>query len=145
MSSFNIETLVWEYIDNDASVPLDEALAGWFAYAHDELKKGRTRDPAGVSEDIKLLLPKQTVLRRLASAADRLEQALDDETDEAKAKDLLAGAYPHYVEPPAQSKSAMAAALRKGNQGVGASKTGLVIGGGTALKTTRSYGKDEQG
>jgi hypothetical protein len=145
LSSFNIETLVWEYIDDDASVPLDEALAGWFAYAHDELKKGRTKDPAGVSEDIKLLLPKQTVLRRLASAADRLEQALDDETDEAKVKDLLAGAYPHYVEPPAQSKSAMAAALREGNQGVGASKTGLVIGGGAALKTTRSYGKDEQG
>jgi hypothetical protein len=143
LSSFNIEALVWQYID-DASVPLDEALAGWFAYAHDELKTGRTKDPAGVSEDIKLLLPKQTVLRRLASAADRLEQALEVEDDEAKVKDLLAGVYPHYVEPPAQSKSAMAAALREGNQGVGVSKTGLVVGGGTALKTTRSYGKDEQ-
>lgn len=144
LSSFNIETLVWEYVD-DASVPLDEALAGWFAYAHDKLKKGRTKDPAGVSEDIKLLLPKQTVLRRLAGAADRLEQALEAEDDEAKVKDLLAGVYPDYVEPPAQSKSAMAAALRKGNQGVGASKTGLVIGGGMALKSTRSYGKGEQG
>jgi hypothetical protein len=144
LSSFNIEALVWEYVD-DASVPLDEALAGWFAYAHDELKKGQTKDPAGVSEDIKLLLPKQTVLRRLTSAADRLEQALEDQDDDVKVKDLLAGVYPHYVEPPAQSKSAMAAALRKGNQGVGTSKTGLVIGGDTALKTTRAYGKGEQG
>jgi hypothetical protein len=143
LSSFNIEALVWEYID-DASVPLDEALAGWFAYAHDELEQGRTKDPAGVSEDIKLLLPKPSVLRRLRSAADRLEQALENEDDEATVKDLLAGVYRDYVKPPAQSKSAMAAALRKDNQGVGASKTGLVLGGGTALKTTRSYGEGEQ-
>jgi hypothetical protein len=143
LSSFNIEALVWEYID-DASISLDEALAGWFAYAHDAIEQGRTKDPAGVSEDIKLLLPKQTVLRRLGSAADRLEQALEDDDDEATVKDLLAGVYRDYVEPPAQSKSAMAAALRKGNEGVGASKTGLVVGGGTVLKTTRSYGEGEQ-
>jgi hypothetical protein len=143
LSSFNIEALAWEYID-DASVPLDDALAGWFAYAHDELEQGQTKDPAGVSDDIKLLLPKKSVLRRLDGAADRLEQALEDEDDEAKVKDLLAGVYRDYVEPPAQSKSAMAAALRKGNEGVGASKTGLVLGGGTALKTTRAYGEGEQ-
>jgi len=90
LSSFNIEALAWEYID-DTSDPLDEALAGWFAYAHDALEQGRTKDPAGVSDDIKLLLPKQSVLRRLSSAADRLEQALENEDDEATVKDLLAG------------------------------------------------------
>jgi hypothetical protein len=57
LSSFNIAALAWEYVD-DGSVPLDEALAGWFRYAHDELDKAETQDPAGVSDPIRLLLPK---------------------------------------------------------------------------------------
>ena len=69
LSSFNIEALAWEYIE-DEEIRLDDALAGWFAYARDELEKGLTKDPAGASADIKLLLAKETVLTRLRSAAD---------------------------------------------------------------------------
>src|SRR3954453_21728141 len=54
LSSFNIETLVWEFID-DGSVPLDQALADWFAYARDEIEKADTKDPAEVSDPIRLL------------------------------------------------------------------------------------------
>ena len=63
LSSFNIAALAWEYAD-DGSVPLDQALAGWFRYAHDELDKAETEDPAGVSDPIHLLLPKSTVVKR---------------------------------------------------------------------------------
>jgi hypothetical protein len=146
LHSFNIEALCWEYI-TDSSVPLDQALAGWFAYAHGEIEKGETEDPAGVSEPIHLPkdLVKETVLQRLRSAADRFEQALENEDDEAKVKDLLSGVYYDYVDPPAQSKSALATSLRKGNEGVGVSSAGIVIGGQTALKTTRSYGGKRDG
>lgn len=139
LSSFNIMALAHDYI-KDSSVSLDKALAGWFRYAHDELEKSETADPAGVSEPIRLLLDQATVVTRLGSAADRLEHALDNEGDEDAVRDDLATVFPDYVKPPKGSKSELASALRGGKTGVGASKTGLVVGGGTALKKTRPYG-----
>ncbi len=145
LSSFNIEALAWKYADDDThALGIDGALAGWFAYARDELDRGLTKDPAGVSADIKLLLSKETVLRRLGGAADRLQHALDHDDDEETIEDDLSGVFRDYVKPPAESKSALAAALRSG-EGVGASKTGLVLGGGTAIKTTRAYGGERDG
>jgi hypothetical protein len=143
LSSFNIEALVWEYVD-DESASLDVALAGWFAYARDELEKGETEDPAGVSEPIRLLMPAEAV-ERLGEAADRLRHALDHDDDEQTVKDDLADVYPAYVKSERSGKEALVAALREGNQGIGASKTGLVIGGGTAMKTTRSFGSERDG
>lgn len=146
LSSFNIEALVWEYIDDDAlALGLDGALAGWFAYACDEIDQAKTKDPAEVSDDINLLLAKDTVLQRVGGAADRLDEAIKAEGDDQKVRDLLSGVYRNYVEAPAESKSALAGALRGGNQGVGATKTGIAIGGAAALKTTRSYGEEHDG
>lgn len=144
LSSFNIEALVWEYVE-DESVALDEALAGWFAYARDELEKGQTEDPAGVSEPIRLLKPKEAI-SRLGGAAERLRHALDNDDDEQTVRDDLAGVFRDFVEPPPDSKSAFAKALRTG-EGVGASKTGLVtgVGAGSALKKNRSYGGERDG
>jgi hypothetical protein len=138
LSSFNIVTLAWEYID-DPSVPLDEALAGWFAYARDEIRKRETEDPARVSDPIRLLLTRNEVVERLADAAKRLRHALDNEEDEDAVKRDLADVYPDYVKPPA-SKESLADALRRGNSRVGATSTGISLGGATAIKTTRAYG-----
>jgi hypothetical protein len=143
LSSFNIGALGWEYV-TDSSVPLDEALGGWFRYAHDELEQAETEDPAGVSEPIRILKPKSTVLKRLGSAADRLEHALANEDDEDAVRDDLATVYPDYVEPPAESKSAFAGALRT-NEGIGATATGIALGSGTAMKRTRTYGEGRDG
>ncbi|HLX32598.1 MAG TPA: hypothetical protein VKR79_07505 [Gaiellaceae bacterium] len=142
LSSFNIEALGWEYV-TDTSESLDEAVAGWFAYARDELDAGLTKDPAGVSADIKLLLTKDETLRRLAGAAERMEQALtaDVDGDEAKVKDLLSGVFRDYVEAPEQSKSALAAALRTG--GVGATSSGIAVGAGKTMKSTRAFGRGD--
>lgn len=141
LSSFNIAALAWEYVD-DSSEPLDEALVGWFRYAHGELDKSETEDPAGVSEPIRLLLPKGEVVKRLGEAADYLDEALANEDDENKARDALSHVYPDYVDSPA--KAALAAAL-KANTGVGATKSGLALGGGAAMKPMRNYGEPADG
>jgi hypothetical protein len=143
LSSFNVEALVWEYID-DESIPVDQALAGWFAYARDEIEAGETLDPAGVSEPIRLMNDKATVLKRITSAAERLAHALKNEDDEEAVKDDLATVFFKYVKPPAASKAAMAGALRGGNAGVRATSKGLAIGAGAQMKTTRSYGKGDR-
>jgi hypothetical protein len=137
LASFNIATLAWEYID-DGSVPLDEALAGWFRYAHDELDRAETEDPAGVSDPIRLLLPKREVIKRLGTAADDMDEALANEDDEDKVREALSRVYRDYIDAP--GKRALAEALRT-NTGVGATKTGITLGTGAAMKPMRTYGE----
>lgn len=142
LSSFNIEALAWEYVA-DTSESLEEAVSGWFAYARDEIDEGLTKDPAGVSPAIKLLLKKDDVLKRLSGAAERMQHALaaDEDGDEEKVRDLLSGVFRAYVEAPAQSKSALAAALRTG--AIGATSRGITIGGVNPMKPTRAFGRDD--
>jgi hypothetical protein len=137
LSSFNIEALVWEFID-DGAVPLDQALADWFAYARTEIEKADTKDPAEVSDPIRLLKSRDVAVKRLGSAADKLAHALANEDDEDTVRNDLSGLFWKYVDPPKESKSAFADALRKNE--VGATRVGLSLGGGTAMKRTPSYG-----
>jgi hypothetical protein len=139
LSSFNIEALGWEFV-TDTADSIDEAVAEWFSYARDEIDKALTKDPAGVSDDIKLLLSKDTVLTRLRSAAEKMEQALEADGDEDKVKDLMAGVFRDYVDAPEQSRSALAAALRTGT--AGATTSGITATGGKPMKTTRAYGRE---
>jgi hypothetical protein len=142
LSSFNVEVLVWEYV-TDASVGLDEVVTGWFRYAHDELKKALTKDPAGVSEDISLLLDKEKVLDRLKGAADKMDEALeaDENDDEEKVRELVSGVFHKYIDPPKGSKAELASAFRSST--VGATKTGIAIGTGAPLKPTRAFGSKD--
>lgn len=135
LSSFNIAVLAWEYVQ-DSSAPLDEALAGWFRYAHDELDTAETEDPAGVSDPIRLLLPRRDVVKRLEAATDNLKEALANGDDEHKARAALSRVYRDYIDPP--GKTALAAALRTNS--VRATKTGIALGTGVAMKSMRPYG-----
>jgi hypothetical protein len=119
-------------------VPLDEALAGWFRYPHDELDKAETEDPAGVSDPIRLLLPKREVIKRLGTAADDMDEALANEDDDDRVREALSRVYPDYIDAP--GKRALAEALRT-NTGVGATKTGITLGTGAAMKPMRTYGE----
>ncbi len=110
LSSFNICALAWEYVD-DGSVPLDEALAGWFRYARDELDKAETEDPAGVSDPIRLLLPKSEVVKRLGQAADDLDEARPNEDDDDKVREALSRVYPDYID--ARGNRALVEAARR--------------------------------
>jgi hypothetical protein len=137
LSSFNVCALAWEYVD-DGSVPLDEALAGWFRYARDELDKAETEDPARVSDPIRLLLAKSEVVKRLGQAADDLDEARANEGDEDSVREALARVYPDYIDPP--GKRALAEAL-KTSTGIGATKAGITLGTGAAMKPMRTYGR----
>jgi hypothetical protein len=77
-------------------------------------------------------------VKRLGDAADDLDEARENEDDEEKVREALARVYPDYIHP--AGKAALAAALRT-NTGVGATTTGLTLGGGVALKPTRAYGE----
>jgi hypothetical protein len=141
LSSFNIAALAWEFV-TDEECSVEEALAGFFAYARDEIEKGDTKDPAGVSEPIALRGTRETAVMRLSGAADQTRRALDDPENEKTVRDALSSVFRDYVDPPAESKSALAAILRSGNSGVRATATGLTLtGAGAHLKTTPAFGE----
>jgi Second Messenger Oligonucleotide or Dinucleotide Synthetase domain len=144
LSSFNVETLAWEFV-RDASASVEATLTGWFAYAASEVRKGETKDPAGVSEPIRLPLGQAVAVERLSEAARNMAHAMERDDDEDTVKDDLSRVFWKYVKPAAakSSKDALAAVLRRGNQGVVATKGGIAVGTGTAMKTTRSYGVDD--
>jgi hypothetical protein len=137
LSSFNVEALAWEYVQ-DETTSIDEALAGWFAYARDEISKGETKDPACVSEPIRLPLGRDVAVERLAVAADKMKHALANNDADVVQQDM-AEVFPHFVTKPSSQKKALAAALRAGT--ATGSKTGIgVVGSASGLKPVRSFG-----
>ncbi|HXH23040.1 MAG TPA: hypothetical protein VNN10_13530 [Dehalococcoidia bacterium] len=142
LSSFNIEALALECITKAES--LGEAVTRWFEYAATELKKANTKDPAGVSPPIRLLLDRDVVVQRLESAAKHMRAALDRDDDEDAAREELAVVFWKYIQKPAgkESKAALASALRSGN---GAFNRAGIFAPGTAsvLKTPASFGDDQ--
>ena len=144
LSSFNIEALGLEAITTEMS--LAGAVSRLFRYAAVQLDKGRTQDPAGVSDPIRLLIEKDAVLMRLRTAADLLDAAIQAGDDTVAAQMALADVFFEYVEAPAgaASKAGLAQALRAGNTGVEVGTGGMIAtitGVGRAVKTTRAYGE----
>lgn len=144
LSSFNIEALGLEAITTE--MPLAKAVARLFRHAAVELEKGLTKDPAGVSDQIRLLIEKDAVLKRLRTAADLLVAAVEAGDDKAAAQTVLADVFFDYVKAPAgaASKAGVAQALRAGDTGVGIGAGGVIsigTGLGRAVKTTRAYGE----
>lgn len=143
LSSFNIEALAWECVEESMSE--GEALHEIFAYGAKELAGHDTDDPARVSGPIRRLIDRDEVVKRLENAAGLMQRALDaDGVDDDEAQETLSELFWKYVVPPAGSsnKSAFAARLRTG-EGVRVGATGLTLGSGTNLKRTRSYGDAE--
>jgi hypothetical protein len=140
-SSFNLEALAWEFVD-DEDAALDEAIVAFFRYARDSVETGDTQDPAEVSEDIGLLLSREIAVKRLAGAAGQLDRALCHDDDEDVVLDALASVFRDYVDAPDGSRSALAQLLSNGNAGVTVTPTGIGVGNeaGRRLKTTSAYG-----
>ncbi len=141
LCSFNIEALALEVITETMSI--GEAVTKWFEYAARELKKANTKDPAGISPAIKLLLERDAVVSRLESAAKHMREALDHDDDEDAVTEQLAVVFYKYVQKPGgdSSKAALAASLRGGNTGL--NRGGAYVTAGAAashLKTVRSHG-----
>jgi hypothetical protein len=143
LSSFNIEALAWECVEE--SMTVGDALQELFTYGAKELAAGETDDPAGVSGAIRLLVDRTEVVARLEHAADLMTRAMDAGDDDQAARSALSQLFWDYVDAPksgASSKAALADALRRGEtMSVGAK--GLAIGStaeAQQLKRTRPYG-----
>jgi len=141
LSSFNIEALALEAITQ--AVAIGEAVGLWFEHSVREIRKGNTKDPAGVSPPIKLLLDRDAVVGRLQNAARHMRTALQNDDDEEAVTEELASVFPKFVQkPPGDgSKAALAAALRGGNSSF--NRAGVYVpaaAAATGLKTVRSFG-----
>jgi hypothetical protein len=138
---FNIEALALETITETMSI--GAAVTRWFEYAARELRKANTKDPAGVSPAIKLLLERNAVVSRLESVAKHMREALDHDDDEDAVTEQLAVVFYKYVQKPGSdsSKAALASSLRGGNTSL--NRAGAYVTAGAAaghLKTVRSHG-----
>jgi hypothetical protein len=139
--SFNLEALALECVT--AETEFSTGLTEFFEYAGGELKERLTADPAGISGSIKLLEDRDLVVGRLERAASAMRDALDNDDDEDRVREALAKVFRGIVQPPAgsQSKEGFAAALSRGNRGVGLAGGKIAVGGTVArVKGTRSYG-----
>ena len=141
LSSFNLEALAMEAIQD--KIGLMKGLAKLLRYGANELAKGKTEDPAGVSPALRLD-DRDLAVARLSEAAGYAEAALAAEEDESAAHDALASLFFDFVKPTSTSasKAAIAAALVGGNAGVSIGERGRIAPGGDGrpVKPTRSYG-----
>ncbi|MGW7406817.1 hypothetical protein ACWGI9_24370 [Streptomyces sp. NPDC054833] len=77
MCSWNIKALCLGCLDEPT--PLIEALQNFFTYAVDEIDEGPTPDPAGVAGAIPLNMPRREVHKRLCTARDYVDLAIEHE------------------------------------------------------------------
>lgn len=139
LCSFNLEALALASVESGMGLP--EALHAIADHGATDLAKRLTPDPAEVSPPIKLLLDRDIVVSRLNSFAASLAKAIESEDDD-EVQDLIAAAFPNYVEPAdPQSKASVSASLRGGNEGVRYTASGITAAAASQVKTTRSFGR----
>lgn len=95
-SSHNLSMIALEVVTGGEN--LADALAGYFAHAAQQVADGDTRDPAGVSKDIPLLIPRGDAVARLDRAAAALADSLAHDDDETAVRSALAKVYWKYVD-----------------------------------------------
>lgn len=138
LCSFNLEALALSAVESGMGVP--EALHAIADYGATDLAKRLTPDPADVSPPIKLLIDRAIVVSRLTALASSLAKALESDDDD-EVQDLIAAAFPNYLEPAdRQSQASISASLRGGNEGARYTASGIAVGAGSQVKTTRSFG-----
>lgn len=79
LCSWNIKALALDCIDTPMA--MIDALQTFFTYAAKQLAAGPTPDPAGVAGDIPLGLPLKEVCKRLRTARDYIDLAIDHEAE----------------------------------------------------------------
>jgi hypothetical protein len=134
VSSFMLSVWAYEFMDTGMGVPA--GLLALFNKAAARLRAHQpTRDPAGVSPNLKLLLPPEIVLPRLEKAAAGLSEAISNDADEEAARKALAGVYWRYLD---DDLSRAASSLSAG-KALSAGALGLT-GIAATVPPTRSFG-----
>jgi hypothetical protein len=98
-----------------------------------------TRDPAEVSPNVRLLVPRDTAVRRLRTATTAVGNALNHDGDRDAVVSALSKMFYNYLDDPfADQRTRTVAALRRG---VPVTTATLGLAGPAALvRPTRAYG-----
>ena len=138
-SSFHLSVLTLLYVESGMSV--GTALRTVFEKAAKYLERGdNTKDPAGVSLPIKLLLDRSVAVDRLQKAATNMALALDHDDDEQIVQTALNRVFRDYVDPPASDSLGSAVSGLRGVTGVGTALLGLRPSTHTVSTTRRAFG-----
>ncbi|MCC3654026.1 hypothetical protein LIX60_21675 [Streptomyces sp. S07_1.15] len=129
MCSWNIKALALDCLDRP--MPLINALQVFFTYAADELDRGPTPDPARVAGPIPLNMPHREVHKRLCTARDYIDLAIEHEEAgrPLSAQHCLHQVLPEIVpdvDATHEEAGRLAATVRSG--GTAASGLGLAVG-----------------
>lgn len=137
-SSFHLSVLALEFVVPGRSVA-GALLDCLEAVAQRMDTHGATKDPAGVSANIRLLGTWDQAERRARLAAGNLRSALDHDrdSDDRRSHDALASLYWQYLEQP----DALAATISRLSTGRPVPTSALGLSGGVGLvAATRAYG-----
>jgi hypothetical protein len=141
-SSHNLTVWAWEFVEPGMSMAT--ALHIVLTKACKRVDAGNaTPDPAEVSPNVRLLVPRDTAVRRLRSAATAVGDALDHDDNRDTVVSALARVFYNYLDDPfADRRTCMVAALRRG---VPVTTATLGLAGPTALvRPTRAYGAPDR-
>jgi hypothetical protein len=131
--SFNIEALALGSITDKTS--LEEAVEALFEFAATDVAARLTPDPAGVCSPIRLLVDKDIAVKRLRTARDHFQAAMEAESEDDARTELSAVFYSFVDAPEGKSKESIAAQLRRGNA------TAAGVFATASVKTTKAFGE----
>ncbi|MFI6396261.1 hypothetical protein [Nonomuraea sp. NPDC050540] len=138
-SSHNLSVWAWEFVE--PSMGMAVALSAVFSEAASRVEHGATTiDPAKVSKNVRLLIPRETAARRLRKAANGLSAALERDDDIDVVLSALSGVYWNYLTDPSPSSLVSKAAILRRPQSISTATLGL---GGIAstVAPTRAFGE----
>jgi hypothetical protein len=137
-SSHNLTVWAWEFIEPGMGMATALHTALFKATARVEAGVA-TRDPAEVSPNVRLLVPRHTAVRRLRTATTAVGDALNHDGDRDAVVSALSKMFYNYLDDPvADQRTRTVAALRRG---VPVTTATLGLAGPAALvRPTRAYG-----
>lgn len=136
-SSFEISVWAYEFVEPGQGVA--NGLWTLFDKAAARLEAGApTKDPAGVSPNLKLLIAGESMAIRLRKAADGMASAIAS-NDNDEIREAVSLVFSKYIDAPATSPIKAAAELLRPNRAVAASALGVGVAATTGAGY-RAYG-----
>jgi hypothetical protein len=137
VSSFEISVWAWEFVEPGQGVA--KGLRTLFDEAAARLEANNpTKDPAGVSPNLKLLIAGTTMATRLRKAADGMATAIESDDDD-EIREALSLVFSKYITAPSTSSLKAAANLLRSNARVAAPALGVAVAATTGA-AYRAYG-----
>ncbi|MGA5818794.1 hypothetical protein ACPC54_13170 [Kitasatospora sp. NPDC094028] len=142
-SSHNLTVWAWEFVE--PGMGMADALSTVLTKAARRVDSGNaTVDPAGVSPNVRLLVPRDTASRRLRTAAAGLEEAIAHDDDRDAVLSTLSRVFYKYIDDP--SPSSLTQKINALRQPGPLSTAALGLGGlSAAIPAVRSYGVGPEG